>query len=546
MVGNAMKKLLLFAVLMTLLLVGAGVSAQIALATTHPLRPGHVLFPVQEFAEQTRAQIILNDTERAVYFLELAITRSDDLFILTGSEDAHLAADYLDQALDQLLNSINKLTGDEASVLQDGLQNLVLKIVMIIKDLEGNPGGQLVKLNLLQGKVLTLENLLSDLPGIDQLTTSAELDQVIQVAGNLEETNDGFEGTGVPAHTIMFPPGSPGAEHAFFILEGAHEELECMNCHLDGQYAGTPNSCLDCHSDLEPESHYVDDCAGCHTSISWQEVLFDHKLLDTSDCQSCHLADKPTGHYAVQCSACHESHDWNSVEFNHKAVGATDCQACHNGRKPSNHYSGQCSACHNTTNWSQATFNHQAVGATDCKACHSGRKPANHFNGQCSACHSTSKWSGAKFNHGAAGATDCKACHSGKKPANHFSGQCSACHTTSNWSGAKFNHGAVGATDCKACHSGRKPANHFDGQCSQCHTTSSWGGASFNHKFPMDHGDANGKCSKCHPSGGSQHNCFACHDKEKINKKHNEEGISDFNGRCLACHPRGKEGDDDD
>jgi hypothetical protein len=62
----------------------------------------------------------------------------------------------------------------------------------------------------------------------------------------------------------------------------------------------------------------------------------------------------------------------------------------------------------------------------------------------------------------------------------------------------------------------------------------------------MDHGGAKGNCSKCHPSGGAQYNCFACHDKDKINKKHNEKGISDFGGRCLECHPRGKEGGDDD
>jgi len=62
----------------------------------------------------------------------------------------------------------------------------------------------------------------------------------------------------------------------------------------------------------------------------------------------------------------------------------------------------------------------------------------------------------------------------------------------------------------------------------------------------VKHGDADGKCIKCHPSGGSDYNCYACHDKDKMLKEHNEEGISDLGNRCLNCHPNGKEGDDDD
>ena len=60
----------------------------------------------------------------------------------------------------------------------------------------------------------------------------------------------------------------------------------------------------------------------------------------------------------------------------------------------------------------------------------------------------------------------------------------------------------------------------------------------------MNHGDANGKCSKCHPSGGAKYNCYACHDQAKMTKKHNEEGVSNFGGRCLDCHKRGDKGDE--
>jgi hypothetical protein len=66
----------------------------------------------------------------------------------------------------------------------------------------------------------------------------------------------------------------------------------------------------------------------------------------------------------------------------------------------------------------------------------------------------------------------------------------------------------------------------------------------------MNHGGANGNCSKCHPSGGAKYNCYACHDKGKTINKHNEEGISNLDNRCLDCHLRGEdnehEGDHED
>jgi hypothetical protein len=62
----------------------------------------------------------------------------------------------------------------------------------------------------------------------------------------------------------------------------------------------------------------------------------------------------------------------------------------------------------------------------------------------------------------------------------------------------------------------------------------------------MNHGDANGKCSKCHPSGGANYNCYACHDKDKMINKHNEKSITDISNRCLECHRRGEKGEDND
>ncbi|MGB5844023.1 MAG: hypothetical protein WBG94_06245, partial [Anaerolineales bacterium] len=431
-----MRKFLILAVLIILLVVIVGVSSQVALATVRPLRPGHPFFPVQDFAEQARARIVLGETDRAIYHLDLALQRTEDLVILQESEHALLAIHYLNRALDQAIAAITEAPEEDLTFLTSQLGELILKIDVALNNFQNNPAGQVEAVEKLRAKVATLEMLLANVSGIDQVTSDANLQQLIQDAQGAIDSGDDSGTAGVPPHNVLFPPGSPGALHEFFILDGEHAGLDCLACHSDGEYAGTPNLCIDCHVDQEPESHYGEDCAGCHTAFSWQDVNFDHGLIDTRDCKFCHSEEEPANHYAAQCSACHTTGDWAQIDFNHQAINTSDCQSCHLVEKPNNHYSGQCSACHNTSNWRQANFNHQAVGATDCKACHSGKKPANHYGGQCSACHNTSNWSQANFNHQAVGATDCQSCHSGRKPANHFGGQCSACHNTSNWSQA--------------------------------------------------------------------------------------------------------------
>ncbi|UCD98301.1 MAG: hypothetical protein JSV42_15300 [Chloroflexota bacterium] len=541
-----MRRFIILALVIFLLVGIVGLSAQVGMAAARPFRPGNVIFPLQDFSEQARARIIFSQSDLVNYYLELAFQRTEDLVVLWESEHAPLAAEYLNQALDRVLYAVKNAPEGDLSPSYTQLDRLILNIKVVLDKGSILSSEQEMAAENLQAKIATLSAILAGLSEGDQATLNSNLhDDTLNSARDPGSENSP-ESSQVAPHDVLFPPGSPGAMHEFFILDGKHAELDCFACHSDGEYKGTPNLCADCHGDIAPAAHYAEDCAACHITGSWEEISFEHSVVDTTDCLSCHQGDEPERHYAGQCSACHNTEDWQQADFNHEAVDTRNCKSCHQTSKPANHYDGQCSACHNTINWAQANFNHQAVGATDCKSCHNGKQPANHYGGQCSACHNTSNWAQASFNHQAVGATDCKACHSGRKPANHFGGQCSACHSTSSWAGAKFNHSAAGATDCKACHSGRKPANHFDGQCSQCHNTSSWGGASFNHKFPMNHGGANGKCSTCHPAGGSKYNCFACHDKDKTISKHNEEGISNIGGRCVECHRGGGEGGHDD
>ncbi len=530
----------------TLLLLGlTGVSTAAALALAAPIHAGQQLFDVQAWAEHRYEALLGTPDGRAQFGLTLLERRIDDLewslatpyewdalreisleidhavrlFTDAGLEDeTEIRAVFLDH-IDRLLALL-----DRASYLPEAAPQILTKFraqALGLRDraAEGSaPLGELAA-----GWDVQVE----ELPAIDSAVM---------------ESGARLVAAGIDPRIVPFPPGSPGARHLFFPLDGAHSELSCQSCHAEGIYRGTPGLCSQCHVKDRPDGHYPGECVNCHATAAWLPASFDHALAAAQDCQSCHLSQRPADHYPGQCSACHSTGAWLPANFNHQAAGAADCAACHSADKPANHFSGQCSACHSTSAWRPATFNHQAAGATDCAACHSGVKPANHFSGQCSACHSTSAWRPATFNHQAAGATDCAACHSADKPANHFSGQCSACHSTSAWRPASFNHQVAGATDCQACHA--RPANHFPGQCSDCHSTSSWQGASFAHSFPIDHKNADGVCSKCHPSGTSSWTCFTCHNEAEMTKKHEEKGIPDYVARCMECHGDGRKHDD--
>ncbi|MBI5348575.1 MAG: hypothetical protein HZB77_04545, partial [Chloroflexi bacterium] len=57
-----------------------------ALAATAPFVPGDALFPIQNFAEQARAQLTLDQTTHTVLLLDLAERRMRDLQTRSGSD----------------------------------------------------------------------------------------------------------------------------------------------------------------------------------------------------------------------------------------------------------------------------------------------------------------------------------------------------------------------------------------------------------------------------------------------------------------------------
>src|SRR5512139_2004624 len=98
-----MRRILLLTALVVLLLAILGTGVGLSLSQDGPFQPGEALFPYQHFAEQQRASMIANPTERVIFLAHLVGKRADDLIMLAGTPDEELAVGYLSQAFDQVL-----------------------------------------------------------------------------------------------------------------------------------------------------------------------------------------------------------------------------------------------------------------------------------------------------------------------------------------------------------------------------------------------------------------------------------------------------------
>jgi hypothetical protein len=121
-----------------------------------------------------------------------------------------------------------------------------------------------------------------------------------------------------------------------FPLTGAHEQVDCLDCHQEQVYAGTPTECEACHA--EPAYHlnlFAITCQDCHTTNAWAPAEFqlahtfpfDHGESGVSDCQVCH----PSRLQEYTCYECHE-HDPQEITQKHREEGLSDfenCMECH-------------------------------------------------------------------------------------------------------------------------------------------------------------------------------------------------------------------------
>lgn len=325
---------------------------------------------------------------------------------------------------------------------------------------------------------------------------------------------------------------------AGYPLEGAHQTLECRQCHRsafivengirerENTFLGLDTDCLNCHDDYHRRSLSY-DCRSCHDMQAFRPAPeFDHARTDfplkgqhrQADCASCHAIETVDGkkfqHFSgiafQKCSDCHEDAHNNRL--------GPDCASCHS--EDSFHsFAGAGHFDHDQTSF-PLKGKHEAL---NCATCHeqttTGTNAFREFEhkviNQCSACH-----------------TDV---HDGK-----FGADCASCHNENSFQAASglpgFDHsrtdfaleGKHRAVDCKACHTGAMTDPVAFGQCMDCHTDYHQG--DFTEILPVP------DCAACHEVGGFAPSTFTM-------ERHNETRFPLTGGHmatpCFACHLEG-------
>lgn len=102
-----------------------------------------------------------------------------------------------------------------------------------------------------------------------------------------------------------------------FPLTGSHTNLDCSQCHENGQFAGLSTACVSCHAD--PVYHagmFSTNCAECHSTVNWFATY-------TGPHPSFGDEGGGTNHEGATCRDCHPS---NLREYT--------CLVCHNSNNP--------------------------------------------------------------------------------------------------------------------------------------------------------------------------------------------------------------------
>lgn len=130
-------------------------------------------------------------------------------------------------------------------------------------------------------------------------------------------------------------------EHPF-PLDGRHTLTACWQCHAGSPpvFAGTPNQCVDCHSDAFAASTFPEHetfqptCLDCHDTSGWQGATGRHPELafpiasgiHAYACLDCHeRARGKNGAENTSCVGCHEGvHDRAVLDPIHLDFGLSD------------------------------------------------------------------------------------------------------------------------------------------------------------------------------------------------------------------------------
>lgn len=105
---------------------------------------------------------------------------------------------------------------------------------------------------------------------------------------------------------------------AAFTLTGAHVNVKCIDCHVNGIFKGTPQDCAACHADPAFHAGLFAGmaCSQCHSTSAWggasfnlahpgacgEDVCINH---EGATCRDCHTSNLAT----ATCLKCHDSNN---------------------------------------------------------------------------------------------------------------------------------------------------------------------------------------------------------------------------------------------
>lgn len=138
-----------------------------------------------------------------------------------------------------------------------------------------------------------------------------------------------------------------------FMLDGAHRNATCIQCHKTQNYSDAKSDCISCHKadyikttfPNHKIARFDKNCESCHTTYSWsQGRYYEHEehfpILNGThagfSCKSCH--NNPNNFKTITCTSCH-THSKGKTDNIHKGMSgylyeSKSCFSCHpRGRK---------------------------------------------------------------------------------------------------------------------------------------------------------------------------------------------------------------------
>jgi len=329
-----------------------------------------------------------------------------------------------------------------------------------------------------------------------------------------------------------------------FHLDGAHANVACESCHLNGVFKGTPSDCVSCHAkDDAHKGKLGTQCDSCHTVKDWTSASFDHNTVKfvltahqtKSDgsafgCKDCHVKDYASPFNQTTCATCHLQVNKTFTQGHTLAFGV-DCMACHDGvdshgakfdhnKVPfalvGKHATATCAKCH----FNDRTIADMQAAPQDCFTCHQkDDKHKGQLGKNCQSCHTPEAWKPANINHATF------AFHLDGK---HATVACESCHVGGVYKGTP--------QDCASCHSKNDPhKGQLGTACQSCHTPAAWKPANVDHAtfvFKLEGKHNAVACTSCHAGGvfkETPQDCASCHAKSDPHQ-------GKLGTTCQSCH----------